>query len=212
MSDEDNQDKRTPLEQSLNLPSIDDINEKFNNEAIEASDDSDEDDPYIEDFEDFGWDEKDMALDPEALKKQIAETQSKIAQLKEQKRHEQHLKSYHKDVDSIHEKAMDKFEEIMSVALTMEANAGSKYLASATKLLDIALNAKNAGMDRELEVAKLQLRKEKQDYEMYRKNPKDIDGGRESNEGDSEDEDDNYQVGETFDRNALVQGFSESDD
>lgn len=210
MSDEDNDDKRSPLEQSLNLPSIDDINENFNNEAIEASkdDDSNEDGLYIEDFENFGWDESEMDLDPEALKKQIAETQSKIKQLKEQKRHEQHLKSYHKDVDDIHTKAMDKFEEIMSVALTMEANAGSKYLASATKLLDIALSAKNAGMDREIEMAKLQLRKEKQDYEMYRKNPRDIEGGPESSDGESDDDDGD---GETFDRNALVHGFSNNE-
>ena len=206
MSDTENNDKRTPLEKTLNLPSIEELNENFSNEAIENSSGPEDDELYIEDLEDFGWDEKDMDLDPETLKAQIVETQRKIAQLKDSARHERHLKSYHRDVDSIHQKAMEKFEEIMSVALTMEANAGSKYLASATKLLDIALSAKNSAMDRELEMAKLQLRKEKQDHDMYRKDPKDIDAS--TSEGVDESEVDQ---GGTFDRNSLVESFIVSD-
>ena len=170
--------KKTPLEETFDLPSIEDLNKNFSKENIESApdDDSDEHDDmkdYLKELEDADWDEDDID-DPETLKKQIAETQRKLREFEEQKRQLQSLKRYHSHVDNIHTTAMAKFDELMIVALSMEANAGSKYLASATKLLDIALNAKNSAMDREIEMAKLQLRKEKQDYDMKKANPKDI--------------------------------------
>ena len=196
---------KTPLEETFNLPSIDDINKEFSNENIENSKDETEelDDmkDYLAEIENSDWDEDEIE-NPEALKKQIAETQRKLDELEEQKRQLKSLKKYHTDVDNIHQTAMNKFDEIMTVAMTMEANAGSKYLASATKLLDIALNAKNSAMDREIEMAKLQLRKEKQDYDMNKPKTKDIGYG--SNDGYNESGDDEDDTSEVFDRNALL--------
>lgn len=198
---------KTPLEETFNLPSIDEINKEFSNENIENSkDDSEELDDmkdYLAEIENSDWDEDEME-DPESLKKQIAETQRKLDELEEQKRQLKSLKKYHTDVDSIHKTAMDKFDEIMTVAMTMEANAGSKYLASATKLLDIALNAKNSAMDREIEMAKLQLRKEKQDHDMNKPKTKDIGYGSNSGYDESEGGDDDHDSSEVFDRNALL--------
>lgn len=202
--------KKTPLEETFNLPSIEEINKQFSNENIEKSkDESEEIDDmkdYLSEIEDSDWDEDEIE-DPEALKKQISETQKKLDELEEQKRQLKSLKKYHTDVDSIHKTAMDKFDEIMTVALTMEANAGSKYLASATKLLDIALSAKNSAMDREIEMAKLQLRKEKQDHDMNKPKTKDIGYG--SNGGYDESDDDSgdgehYDSSTVFDRNTLL--------
>jgi hypothetical protein len=93
----------------------------------------------------------------------------------------------------------------MTVALSMEANAGSKYLASATKLLDIALSAKNSAMDREIEMAKLQLRKEKQDYDMKKANPKDIPYDDDEGDERSEDEDGNEVL---YSRDELLKGHN----
>ena len=205
--------KKTPLEEAFDLPSIDEINSKFSDESIKNSEDQDEEveDSEIDDMKDYlkelensDWDEDDIQ-NPEELKKQIAQTQKKLDTLEEQKRQLKSLTKYHQDVDSIHAIAMDKFDEIMTVALTMEASAGSKYLASATKLLDIALSAKNSSMDREIEMAKLQLRKEKQDHDINKPKTKDLGYGSYSSDDDENDDEDNLEEhGEVFDRNALL--------
>lgn len=202
--------KTTPLEETFNIPSIDEINNSFSNEAIESSSEPEDDElndvkDYLQELNDSDWDDSDIP-DSEELKKQIASTQKKLKEIEEQKRQLKSLKKYHTDVDDIHSTAMTKFDEIMTVALNMEASAGSKYLASATKLLDIALNAKNSAMDREIEMAKLQLRKEKQDHDMGRSNPKDIpydDNEEESGENDIGSE-------RTYSRSELLNGY-ESD-
>jgi len=198
---------KTPLEETFNLPSIEDINKEFSNENIENSKDDDTDElddmkDYLAELEDSDWDENEME-NPEDLKKQIAETQKKLNELEEQKRQLKSLRKYHSDVDNIHTTAMNKFDEIMTVAMTMEANAGSKYLASATKLLDIALNAKNSAMDREIEMAKLQLRKEKQDHDMNKPKTKDV----YYEDGDTPPQEGSEGAGEEFDRNQLLGDF-----
>lgn len=199
---------KTPLEETFNLPSIEEINEEFSSENIEKTSEKDSDDElddmkdYLKELEDSDWDE-DQIDDPEKLKKQIADTQRKLDELEEQKRQLKSLKKYHSDVDEIHKTAMNKFDEIMTVALAMEANAGSKYLASATKLLDIALSAKNSAMDREIEMAKLQLRKEKQDHDMNKPKTKDIGYGSNDDYDESGDEGDGNSE-EVFDRNTLL--------
>lgn len=197
---------KTPLEETFNLPSIDDINKTFSQEAIENAEDDDSDDmkDYLKDLEDSDWDDEEID-NPEELKKQIAATQKKLKEFEEQKRQLQSLRKYHADVDNIHATAMSKFDEIMTVALSMEANAGSKYLASATKLLDIALSAKNSAMDREIEMAKLQLRKEKQDYDMKKANPKDIPYDDDEGDERSEDEDGNEVL---YSRDELLKGHN----
>jgi len=199
---------KTPLEETFNLPSIDDINKSFSHEAIEHTEVDDDDDmkDYLKELEESDWDDEQID-NPEELKKQIAATQKKLKEFEEQKRQLQSLRKYHADVDNIHATAMSKFDEIMTVALSMEANAGSKYLASATKLLDIALNAKNSAMDREIEMAKLQLRKEKQDYDMKKGSPKDIPYDEDDEDGgDRMEDDDGNEV--LYSRDELLKGHS----
>lgn len=205
--------KKTPLEETFNLPSMEELTSEFSNEKIESQDDNEENDvdmsDYLSELTDGEWDEDDID-DPEELKKQIASTKRKIQELENHTRQYEHLKKYHRDVNEIHTTAMTKFDEIMTVALTMEANAGSKYLASATKLLDIALNAKNTAMDREIEMAKLQLRKEKQDHDMNKPKTKFVSSSDahqdDAEEGSGDSEDDEAVV---YDRNAILDEMSE---
>lgn len=204
--------KRTPLEETFNLPSLDEINHMFDkgmNETLNIDEDDSLDDfVSLAEYEDDTSDED--VDNTEDLKKHISETRQKIIEQKNQERQLEHLKKYHKDIDSIHSTALAKFEDIMSVAMAMEASAGSKYLASAAKLLDIALSAKNSAMDRELEMAKLQLRKEKQDHDMNKPKSKTVYGTHSVGESDEED-DGRDDVGEVYDRNELLKSYKKGD-
>lgn len=71
------------------------------------------------------------------------------------------ISRYNDDVDKLHKLAKDGYEEVFSAALTLDPAQGSKFLAGAAKLLEIALRSKNSTMDKQIEMAKLQLQREK---------------------------------------------------
>lgn len=203
-------DKRTPLEETFDLPPIDDIvNEQ--NSLVDDTDSEYEDD--YQDDDDTIYDEIDNApvMTEEELARSIQHYNQAIKEVRQvglPVSVTKDMTEYSKNMSEIHTAAMEHFNDLMASIMSMEAGVGSKYLAGAVKLLDIAKDAQNTSIDRVMRLQKLQMEREKHDKEMEDmvKKPKSIGNGGdiiETNEfGEEEVDDANYVVEE--DRNTIL--------
>lgn len=168
------------LEETFNLPSL----EELDDEVVE---DDEEDDIELSG--------KELEDHIDSLKKELA-SYDDIGMISTK-----NTENYNRDIDELYKTAKDGYTEIFNAALVMEPAQGAKFLNGAAKLLEIALRSKNSSMEKQLDMAKLQLEREKMN--KGKTTPKDI----------SDDEDDyestNYGEGENggkiFDRNELVE-------
>ncbi|ASV44313.1 hypothetical protein PBI_SCTP2_298 [Salicola phage SCTP-2] len=208
--DENNSQNRTPLEETFDLPSLKEVNEQVTNnmkDNLEDDQDNDEevstenenyDDDYFNGFDDMTPEEA------QNLKDRLNKTKSDLEQIRQYEYQNEKVKEYEKGVKDVHKRALDNFDEIMQTALTMEASQGSKFLTAATKLLDIALDAKNSSFDRHMKMAKMQFEREK---EEKKRDPREV----YTSEAEEEEKDSDEVVGQ-FDRNQILYGEDYYDD
>lgn len=193
--------KKTPLEESFNLPPLSDIENSTDEDFDTEYHDLDE----VDDAEEL-TDEEYMA--------RLADFQKSFASLKSTpidptESADQHLVQYLENMNTVHEKAMENFEELITSIMSMEAAHGAKFLVGATKLLDIAKDSQNTSMDRVIRMTKLKM-----DYEKHRadldglvKKPKSLnDKGQIVEDGDSPEDDETVYKA---DRNKLLERLRE---
>lgn len=182
------------LEKTFNLPSLSDLTD----EEIEDVEDVEDED--YEDYEDTNESYEDLRRRVESMSKKLSEYDS-IGELSSSV-----TKKYNEDIDSLHRMAKEGYEEIFTAALTMDPAHGSKFLSGAAKLLELALRSKNSSIEKQLDMAKLQLEREK--MHRHGKPMKAI--------ADIDDEDEDatsYGVGENggpiYDRNEIIRQLHE---
>lgn len=86
-----------------------------------------------------------------------------------------------KEMDDIADKAEDTFDNLMDLGMNVEARFSGQIFDTASKMLTITLNAKQAKIDKKLKMVELQLRKKALDARIDRDMGK-LDGGTESGE------------------------------
>lgn len=169
------------LEETFNLPSLEEL---------------DEDDDIDEDEDD------EVELSGDELEERIAELKKELAAYDDFGAiSTKNTENYNKDIDELYKTAKDGYTEIFSAALAMEPAQGAKFLNGAAKLLEIALRSKNSSMEKQLDMAKLQLEREK--MQKGKSVPKDINDDDDDYEATNYGEGDNG--GKIFDRNELVE-------
>lgn len=168
------------LEETFNLPSLNELDE---DDEIEES--------GLEEPE-----EDDVNDQIDALEKQLAQYEQYNDISLET------TKKYNEDIDTLYNTAKDGYEEIFQAALAMEPAHGAKFLNGAAKLLEIALKSKNSSMEKQIDMAQLQLQREKMYRDGKAKPPQDIT----DDEGEYETTD--YGTGDNggkiYDRNELM--------
>lgn len=209
-------DKRYgPIDKSLNLPPLEDIKNSLNEDDEDHLDDDDlqdEDDGFNYDYE-FEEDSTNNELSYEDLQEKIKKLNSEIEEKSTvDETNSKITEQYHKDVNELFNTAQDDYKEVFQAALAMEPNHGAKFLQGATKLLELALRSKNSTMDKQLEIAKLQLSREKMiRNEKNKKQPNLISPTEEDDE-----EGTNYGYGDNggkiMDRNELLQRSKKKND
>jgi hypothetical protein len=78
----------------------------------------------------------------------------------------QDLNEHDKEMDDIHQKALDAFNDLLSLGMNVEVHAGAKLLETANQMLKTAMEAKDSKVDRKLKMINLQLQKAKLDYNV----------------------------------------------
>ena len=150
--------KKTPLEETFNLPSIDEVTKHFENIRSDKSDDHfNEMDEYNyddSDEEDSDSDEEEKEIDPKVLVKQIQTLTEKLNNTISIDDHTFKTR-FENDMNNVYSEAMDSFKTIINAALAMEATAGAKFLGGAAKILEIASNSKNNIMTQLIELEKI---------------------------------------------------------
>lgn len=173
------------LEETFNLPSLDELDD----DELDDLDDVDDND------DDLSQDELESKIDE--LHKQLAEY-DELSQISVKT-----TEKYNEDIDELYTTAKDGYNEIFQAALAMEPAHGAKFLNGAAKLLEIALRSKNSSMDKQLDMAKLQLEREKMYNSGKGRPPQDV------SETDSEYDTGDYGYGENggkmYDRNELIE-------
>jgi len=76
------------------------------------------------------------------------------------------LNEHDKEMDDIHQKALDAFNDLLSLGMNVEVHAGAKLLETANQMLKTAMEAKDSKVDRKLKMINLQLQKAKLDYNV----------------------------------------------
>lgn len=133
---------QTPLEETFGLPPIDEVNS-----TIEELND---DNPVENDDDDYDYDN--------AITHSHGSAPDVISSGE--------LTDYKDRMDTIHQTALDKFNELMDVVLNCEPAQGAKFAGAATKLLEIAKNSQNEMIDRYMKVEELHMKRQKHDKEM----------------------------------------------
>jgi hypothetical protein len=80
----------------------------------------------------------------------------------------QGLNEHDKDMDDIHAKAINTFEELISLGMNVEIHAGAKLMETANQMLKTAMEAKDSKVDRKLKMLNLQLNKAKLDLAIQK--------------------------------------------
>ena len=78
----------------------------------------------------------------------------------------QDLNEHDKEMDDIHQKALDAFNDLLQLGMNVEVHAGAKLLETANQMLKTAMEAKDSKVDRKLKMINLQLQKAKLDYNI----------------------------------------------
>lgn len=110
----------------------------------------------------------------------------------------QGLNEHDTDMDTIHKKAMDTFEELISLGMNVEVHAGAKLMETANQMLKTAMEAKDSKVDRKLKMLNLQLNKAKLDLAIEKE-------AKNKSAGDNDIEADGHIV---VDRNELMKRLS----
>ena len=84
----------------------------------------------------------------------------------------QGLNDHDKDMDDIHQKAINTFEELISLGMNVEVHAGAKLMETANQMLKTAMEAKDSKVDRKLKMLNLQLNKAKLDLAVEKEEKK----------------------------------------
>ena len=127
------------------------LEETFN---IDPVDDEVKEVPTIEESRDF----------TELLSSELATTDKIDASLPMV----QGLNEHDKDMDDIHAKAINTFEELISLGMNVEIHAGAKLMETANQMLKTAMEAKDSKVDRKLKMLNLQLNKAKLDLAIQK--------------------------------------------
>lgn len=80
----------------------------------------------------------------------------------------QGLNEHDKDMDDIHAKAINTFEELIRLGMNVEIHAGAKLMETANQMLKTAMEAKDSKVDRKLKMLNLQLNKAKLDLAIQK--------------------------------------------
>lgn len=78
------------------------------------------------------------------------------------------LNEHDREMDEIHAKALQTFEDMLQLGMNVEVHAGAKILETANQLLKTAKEAKDSKVDRKLRMINLQLQKAKLDHQKDR--------------------------------------------
>ena len=83
----------------------------------------------------------------------------------------QDLNQHDKEMDDIHQKALDAFNDLVQLGMNVEVHAGAKLLETANQMLKTAMEAKDSKVDRKLKMINLQLQKAKLDHNVKKSSP-----------------------------------------
>lgn len=133
------------------------LEETFNINPVEE-DDKVEETPTIEESRDL----------TEILSTEISTTEKIDASLPMV----QGLNEHDKDMDDIHQRAINTFEELISLGMNVEVHAGAKLMETANQMLKTAMEAKDSKVDRKLKMLNLQLQKAKLDLAQDKEDKK----------------------------------------
>jgi hypothetical protein len=78
----------------------------------------------------------------------------------------QDLNQHDKEMDDIHQMALDAFNDLVQLGMNVEIHAGAKLLETANQMLKTAMEAKDSKVDRKLKMINLQLQKAKLDHNI----------------------------------------------
>lgn len=165
------------LEEELNLPPIEDLMPKL--------------------------DEKEEVLDEEEVKNQIAifSNEMSVAERADAALPMvEGLDQTDREMDDYATRAINQFEELCNLGNNVEDRHVAPIFDSASKMLQAALQAKQAKMDKKLKMIELQMRQRKLDQEEKR-----LEAYIKKHEIDNEDEEDNISEGKIIgDRTELL--------
>ena len=108
----------------------------------------------------------------------------------------QNLEASDNEMDEIAKQAQDTFKDLMDLGMNVEARYAGDIFSTAAKMLDTALNAKGAKIDRKLKMIDLQLKKARLDQQQLK-----MDGSTMIEESDAV----------ILDRNALLEKLLKDD-
>jgi hypothetical protein len=81
------------------------------------------------------------------------------------------LNQHDKEMDDIHQMALDAFNDLVQLGMNVEVHAGAKLLETANQMLKTAMEAKDSKVDRKLKMINLQLQKAKLDHNVKKSLP-----------------------------------------
>jgi len=81
------------------------------------------------------------------------------------------LNQHDKEMDDIHQMALDAFNDLVQLGMNVEVHAGAKLLETANQMLKTAMEAKDSKVDRKLKMINLQLQKAKLDHSVQKSLP-----------------------------------------
>ena len=134
------------------------LEETFNINPIEDEDEAVEETPTIEESRDL----------TEILSNEITSTEKIDAALPMVR----DLNEHDKEMDEIHSKALNAFEELFSLGMNVEVHAGSKLMETANQMLKTAMEAKDSKVDRKLRMLNLQMQKARLDHQIEKEEKK----------------------------------------
>lgn len=108
------------------------------------------------------------------------------------------INSSDEELDDIAATARETFVDLFQLGMNVEARVAGDIFSNATKLLDIALSAKTAKVDKKLKIIDLQLKKARLEYQMSSKS-----NGGKGNSNEDSDGDDSKTV--VLTRNQILQ-------
>ncbi len=158
------------LEQEFNLPSMDELKELSQQEVVE------------------------VGIEPATAPSEVAVTtaltnaekiDSALPQVKDVVKHDG-------DMENIADRALNSYEELMSLGMNVQDAHAGRIFETAGKMLQIAMDSKNAKVDKKLRMIDLQLKKLRIDA---------MDGGSTSSDDTSA----------VMDRNQLLQFLNKKD-
>ena len=82
------------------------------------------------------------------------------------------LNQHDREMDEIHSKALNAFEELFSLGMNVEVHAGAKLMETANQMLKTAMEAKDSKVDRKLRMINLQMQKARLEHQIEKEEKK----------------------------------------